>query len=121
MHAVREQLSDLSRKIGHTLKPVFKSRKICEDLKMCESKPPLINQQCLVFDYKMWSEYVSNTSRHLHQRIDENRFSAIGKHLTSGHGINTISDLTSNFLILHVTSGEKAITGESDNIWESKL
>ena len=123
-HAVREQLSNLSRKISHTLQPVFKSRKICEDLKICESKPPLINQRCLVFNYQCDlcdAEYVSNTSRHLHKRIDEHRFSAIGKHLRSGHGINTVSDLTSNFLILYVTSGEKAITSESDNIWESKL
>ena len=33
--AVRRQLSDLSNKIDHTLPPVFKSRKISEDLKMC--------------------------------------------------------------------------------------
>ena len=39
--AVRKQLSDLSNKIYHTLQPVFKSRKICEDLKMCEPKPPI--------------------------------------------------------------------------------
>ena len=37
------------------------------------------------------------TSRHLHQRIDEHRFSAIGKHLKNDHGIKTIGDLNSNF------------------------
>ncbi|PFX11647.1 hypothetical protein AWC38_SpisGene24539 [Stylophora pistillata] len=31
--AVKRQLSDLSNKIDHTLHPVFKSRKICEDLR----------------------------------------------------------------------------------------
>ena len=50
--AVKKQLSDLSNKIDHTLQPVFKSRKICEDLKMREPKPPIINQQCVVYNYK---------------------------------------------------------------------
>ena len=50
--AVKKQLSDLSNKIDHTLQPVFKSRKICEDLKMCEPKPPIISQQCVVYNYK---------------------------------------------------------------------
>ena len=44
--AVTQQLSDLSKKIDHTLQPVFESRQICEDLKMCEPKPPIINNQC---------------------------------------------------------------------------
>ncbi|KAL9970673.1 hypothetical protein ACROYT_G023083 [Oculina patagonica] len=35
---VKKQLSDLSKKIDHTLQPVFKSRKIGEDLKMREPK-----------------------------------------------------------------------------------
>ena len=82
--AVKRQLSDLSNKIGHTLQPVFKSRKIREDLKMCEPKPPIISQQCVVYNYKCDlcdAEYVGYTSRHLHQRI-EHRYSAIGNHLT---------------------------------------
>ncbi len=47
---VKKQLSDLSKKIDHTLQLVFKSRKICEDLKMREPKPPLINQQSVVYN-----------------------------------------------------------------------
>ena len=43
--AVKKQLSDLSKEIDHTLQPAFKSRKICEDLKMCEPKPSIISQQ----------------------------------------------------------------------------
>ena len=50
--AVKKQLSDLSKKIDHTLQPVFKSRKLCEDFKMCETKPPIISQQCVVYNYK---------------------------------------------------------------------
>ena len=76
--AVKKQLSNLSKKIDHTLQPVFKSRKIGEDLKMCEPKPPQINQQCVVYNYQCDLcnvEYVGCTSRHLHQCIDEHRFS----------------------------------------------
>ena len=64
--AVRKQLSDLSNKINHTLQPVFKSRKICEDLKMRKPKPPIISQQCVVYNYKCDlcdAEYFGYTSR----------------------------------------------------------
>ena len=44
-HTVKKQLSDLSKRIDHTLQPVFRSRKIGEDVKIREPKPPLINQQ----------------------------------------------------------------------------
>ena len=71
------------------IRPVFKSRKICEDLKICEPKPPIISRQYVVYNYKCDlrdAEYVGYTRRHLHQRIDEHRYSAIGKHLKNDHG-----------------------------------
>ena len=103
--AVRKQLPDLSNKIDHTLQPVFKNPKICEDLRMCEPKQPIISQQCVVYNYKCDLcdvEYVGYISRHLHQRIDEHRtrYSAIGKHLKNDHGLKTIGDLTNNFSVL---------------------
>ena len=101
--AVKKQLSDLSNKIDHTLQPVFKSRKICEDLKMYEPKPSIFSQQCVVYNYKCDlcdAECVGYTSRHLHERIDEHGYSAIGKHLKNDHGVETIGDLTNNFSIL---------------------
>ena len=107
--AVRRQLSDLSNKIDLTLQPVFMSHKICEDLKMCEPKPPIISQQCVVYNYKCDlcdAEYVGYTSRHLHQRIDEHRYSAIGKHLKNDHGLETIGDLTNNFSVLKKCNGK---------------
>ena len=107
--AVRKQLSDLSNKIDHTLQPVFKSRKICEDLKMCEPKPPIISQQCVVYNYKCDlcdAEYVGYTSRHLHQCIDEHRYSSVGKHLKNDHGLETIGDLTNNFSVLKKCNGK---------------
>ena len=108
--AVKKQLSDLSYKIDHTLQPVFKSRKICEDLKMCERKPSIISQQCVVYNNKCdlcGAEYVGYTSRHLlHQRIDEHRYSVIGKHLKNDHGLETIGDLTNNFSVLKKCGGK---------------
>ena len=40
---VCKQLADLSRKINADISPVYTSRKIKED------KPPLVNQQCVVY------------------------------------------------------------------------
>ena len=42
------------------------SGKICEDLKVTETKSLLANQQCLVYEFQCYS---CNTSRHLHLRI----------------------------------------------------
>ena len=92
-----------------SLQPVFRSRKIGEDLKMREPKPPLVNQPCVVYNYQCDlcdAEYVGYTSRHLHQRIDEHRFSAIGKHLKNDHGIKTIGDPNSNFSVLKRCNGK---------------
>ena len=48
-NAVRRQMRDLSHKIGTTLQPVFTSRKLEQDLKPREIKPPIVNQQCVVY------------------------------------------------------------------------
>ena len=40
--AVRKDLSELSKKIGSDLRPVFTSRKIIDDIKGVEVKPPVI-------------------------------------------------------------------------------
>ena len=106
---VKKHLSDLSNKIDHILQPVFSSRKLSDDLKVQEPKPPLINQQCVVYHFVCDlcdADYVGYTSRHLHQRIDEHRFSAIGKHLKNNHQVDTIGDLTSNFTILKKCQGK---------------
>ena len=55
-----------------------------------EPKPPLINQQCVVYNYicdLCDAEHVGYTSRHLYKRIEEHRFTAIGKHLTNNFKI----------------------------------
>ena len=53
----------------------------------------MYNFQCDLWD----AEYVGYTSQHLHHRIDEHRFWAIGKHVVNHHGIKHIGDLSSNF------------------------
>ena len=67
---------------------------------MCDPRPPIISQQCVVYNYKYNlcdAEYVGYTSRHLHQRIDEHCYSVIVEHLKNDYGLETIGDLTNNF------------------------
>ena len=52
------------------------------------------------------AEYVGYTSRHLHQGIDEHRYSAIGKHLKNDHSLETIGDLTKKFSVLKKCNGK---------------
>ena len=66
------------------LQPVFRSRKLGDDLKVQEPKPPVINQQCVLYNFVCDlcdADYVGYTSRHLHQRIDEHRFSSFSLNL----------------------------------------
>ena len=55
--AVLKDLSELSKKSESDLRPVFTSRKIIDDIKVVETKPPLINQHCVV--YTDYVEYIS--------------------------------------------------------------
>jgi len=48
--SIRRQLSDLGKKIDRVLQLVFTIRKILKDLKVMETKPSLLNQQCIVYE-----------------------------------------------------------------------
>ena len=74
---MRKQLADLSRKINADISPVFTSRKIKDEIKIKEDKPPLVNQQ----------------------RIEEHKGSAIGNHLREQQDIEP-EDIAQNFRIL---------------------
>ena len=80
------QLKDLIQKICVTIQPVFVSHRIEQDLKLREAKPPIVNQQCLVYKFECDlcdAGYVGFICRHLHQRVDEQHeypSSSIGKH-----------------------------------------
>ncbi|KAL9986111.1 hypothetical protein ACROYT_G000191 [Oculina patagonica] len=105
---VRRQLSDLGKKINSDLRPVFTSKKIADDINVAEAKPPLINQQCVVYKFKCVScdaDYVGYTRRHLFQRIDEHKHSAIGNHLRDAHNQSN-KDLNKQFTILKKCRGK---------------
>ena len=64
--------------------PVFTSRKIKDELKAKEPKPPIVNQQNVVYLFKCDlrdADYVGFTSRHLHQHAEEHKRSVIGNHV----------------------------------------
>ena len=65
-------------------------------------KRPIVNQQNAVYHYKCGlcdTDYVGLTSRHLHQRVEEQKRSTIGYHVKDEHGKDPNS-FDSNFEIL---------------------
>lgn len=94
--SIRRQLSDLGKKIDRVLQPVFTIRKILKDLKVTETKPSLLIQQCIVYELtrnSCDSNYTGYTSRHLHKH------SVTSKHLSDEHSQKT-SNLQEQFVIL---------------------
>ncbi|XP_068699013.1 uncharacterized protein [Montipora foliosa] len=68
---VRKQLKDLSLKVHTTIQPVFVSRKIEQELHVKETKPPIVNQQFIVYGFQCDlcdAGYVGYTRGHLHNR-----------------------------------------------------
>ena len=82
--------------------PVY--RKIKQHLKPLEVRPPIVNQQSLVYQFKCDlcdAGYIGYTRRHLHQRVDghKNASCSIGKHFPLEHSYLP-NELTRNFPIL---------------------
>ena len=101
-NSVRRQLGEFSRKIGKDIHPVYATRKIGASIRPKESKPPIVNQQCVVYHFKCDlrdADYVGYTCQHLYQRIEEHKGSAIGKHVRDQHGRDP-SDMSLRFKIL---------------------
>ena len=101
-NVVRKQLADLSRKISVDISPVYTSRKIKDEIKVREDKPPLVSQQCVVYSFQCSlcdAGYVGYTCRHLHQRIEEHKGSAIINHPREQHDVEP-EDIAQNFRIL---------------------
>ena len=48
---VKKQLKDLSLKVHTTIQPVFVSRKIEREFSVKETKPSVVNQQCVVYSF----------------------------------------------------------------------
>ena len=77
-------------------------RKVKDKIKVRKDKPPLVNQQCVVYHFKcdLCDEgYVGYTCRHLHQPIEEHKGSAIGNHLREQHDLEP-DDIAQSFRIL---------------------
>ena len=86
---------------------MFTSKKIAEEIKVTEPKPPLVNEQCVVCEYKcdLWdADYVGYTCRHLFQRINDHKHFVIGKHLRDVHNLRN-KDLRDQFTILEKCRG----------------
>ena len=99
---VRKQLADLSRKIKADISPVYTSRKIKDEIKVRDDKPPLLSQQCVVYSFQRGlcdAGYVGYTCRHLHQQTEEHKRSAIGNHFRERHDTEP-EDIAQSFRIL---------------------
>ena len=82
--------------------PPSRVRWSAPNIKPKESKAPIVNQQCVVYHFKCDlcdADYVGYTCRHLYQRIEEHKGSAIGKHVRDQHGSDP-SDISLRFKIL---------------------
>jgi hypothetical protein len=103
---VKTQLKDLSIKLQTTIQPVFVSRKIGQDLQECETKPQLVNQQCVVYQFKCnlcdTGSYVGYTRGHLYARVDGHKStsSSVRKHYDNDHAGAVPEDLLSCFKVL---------------------
>ena len=103
-NSARRQLGELGRKTGIDIRAVYTSRKIGHQIKPKEQKPPIINQQRVVYHYKCGlcdANYVGYTCRHLYQRVEEHMkgLSSIGNHIKEQHG-TVPSDIYRDFKIL---------------------
>lgn len=101
-NSVKRQMAELSSKIGQTLRPVFKSKKLVDELRTCESKPAVLSRQCVVYCFECdlcEANYVGFTTQHLHQRIGGHCSSAVGLHIRNVHQQN-VKDKHHTFKVL---------------------
>ena len=91
-----------SANIGVQIKPAFQTKKIGQILALKEKKPPIVNNQCVVYKFECDlcdADYVGYTARHLHQCINEHKYSAIGRHLEQ-HGLSRNDLVDKQFSVL---------------------
>ena len=76
------------------------------DLRECETKPQLINQQCVVYLFKRnlydTGSYVDYTRGHLYARVDGHKStsSSVRKHYDNDHAVAVPEDLLSCLKVL---------------------
>ena len=84
------------------------TKKIANDINVADAKPPLVNQQCVVYEFKCDlcdAHCIGYTCQHLFQRIEERKHSAIGKYLRDAHNQKN-KDLREQFTILKNCRGK---------------
>ena len=103
---VKTQLKDLSVKLQTTIQPVFISRKIAQEFQTCETKPQLVNQQCVLYQFQCdlcdTGGYVGYTRGDLHVSVDGHKHtsSSVRKHYDKEHAGAVPDDLLSRFKVL---------------------
>ena len=98
----------LSANIGVQIKPVFQTKKIGQILALKEKKPSIVNNQCVVYKFECDlcdADYVGYTARHLHQRINEHKYSAIGRNLEQ-NGVSRTDLVDKQFSVLKKCSSK---------------
>ena len=88
---VKEKLKDLNLKVNTTIEPLFARRKIEQELNVKEEKPPIANEQCVVYNFRCDlcdASYVGCTRGHLHNRVKghKQQSSAIANNYRNVHG-----------------------------------
>ena len=84
------------------------SKKLEQDLRSKEIKPSIVSQHCVVYKFACYlcdPDYVAYTAPHVHQRIAEHKYSAIGKHLLEAHGDKNLLN-ESQFRVLKKCHGK---------------
>ena len=104
-NVVKQRLNNLSAKINNVIQPVFISRKLNEDIRVQEVKPDIVNQQCVVYQFKCNlcdAGYVGYTRGHLHERVDghKHKSSSIYKHYLSKHNATMPACFLEQFRVL---------------------
>ena len=75
-NSVKREMQNLSAKIGVKIKPVFQSKKISQVLSPKEDKPPIVNNQCMVYKFQCDlcdTDYVVYRTQHWHQHVGEHK------------------------------------------------
>ena len=84
---------------------MFASRKIEQELNVKEAKPPIVNEQCVVYNFQCDlcdTGYVGYTRGHLHNRVKghkQKQSSTIAKHYKNVHGVIP-QDLLKHFEVI---------------------
>ena len=98
---VKKQLNQLNKKIACRIEPVFTSRKLATQFGAKEKKHTIVSRQNVVYSFKCdlcEAGYVGYTCRHLYQRVEEHKSSAVGVHFKNCH--KNLEHFDTNFTVL---------------------